>query len=142
MLKISVVIPTYCRPQLLKRCLAALAIQDFNPLEFELIVVTDGPDPETKKLEALPMDKIRIRFLQLPNKKGPAAARNLGWQMAEGKLVAFTDDDTIPDREWLSNFWTAYNGSEYIALTGSIRVPLPQRPNDYEKNTAGLETAE
>jgi glycosyltransferase involved in cell wall biosynthesis len=141
MLKISVVIPTYCRPQLLKRCLAALAIQDFDPDEFELIVVTDGPDPETKKLESFPMNKVRIRFLQLPNKKGPAAARNLGWKKAEGKLIAFTDDDTIPDRQWLSGFWKAYNGSEYIAFTGRIKVPLRARPTDYEKNTAGLETA-
>jgi glycosyltransferase involved in cell wall biosynthesis len=48
--KISVVIPTYCRPSLLQKCLIALSDQRFNKHQFEVIVVSDGPDNETREL--------------------------------------------------------------------------------------------
>ncbi len=77
----------------------------------------------------------------MPQKKGPAAARNFGWRRANGVLIAFTDDDTLPDTDWLKNLWKAYKGEKEIAFTGKIKVPLSHSPTDYEKNTAGLETA-
>ncbi len=45
--KVSIVIPTYNRPYLLKRCINALKLQDFPKAEYEIIVITDGPDKET-----------------------------------------------------------------------------------------------
>ena len=142
-MKISVVIPTFQRPHLLRRCLSALTEQSFDQKNFEIIVVSDGPDEMTKAVVAdfLSTDR-RFIFLQMPIKKGPAAARNFGWTNANGILIAFTDDDTIPDKDWLQNFWLAYKGEKEIAYTGSIKVPLSATPTDYEKNTAGLETAD
>lgn len=142
-MKISVVIPTYRRPPLLAKCLQALYYQSFDINGYEVIVVSDGPDEETQQTVAgFARMHMPIRFLQLPQKKGPAAARNMGWQHATGILIAFTDDDTIPDKDWLSNIWKAYDGTEKIAYTGKIKVPLSNSPTDYEKNTAGLETAD
>src|ERR1700709_2501535 len=98
-MEISVIIPTYRRPQLLKKCLTALLAQEFNKRQYEIIVVTDGPDEETinlvkdisKSLATL------IRCLALSEKRGPAAARNFGWLNAKSNVIAFTDDDCIPD---------------------------------------------
>lgn len=142
-MKISVVIPTFHRPQLLQRCLLAIKEQSFNQPDYEIIIVSDGPDEITNDIisKSVSPDH-RFIYLQMPTKKGPAAARNLGWQNANGILIAFTDDDTIPDKEWLQNLWQAYKGEEEIAYTGSIKVPLSTSPTDYEKNTAGLETAD
>jgi GT2 family glycosyltransferase len=141
MIKMSVVIPTYQRPDLLQRCLQALANQTFAKENYEVIVVSDGPDEITKRAteKFLPDQFI---FLNTPEKKGPAAARNFGWRKADGILIAFTDDDTIPDTDWLNNIWQAYKGEKEIAYTGRIKVPLSNRPTDHEKNTAGLEAAE
>ena len=139
-MKISVAIPTFHRPHLLQRCLSALKEQNFA--DHEIIVVSDGPDAATKNIVAtFSSTDERFVFLQMPVKKGPAAARNFGWQNANGILIAFTDDDTIPDKDWLQNIWKAYKGEKEIAYTGSIKVPLSATPTDYEKNTAGLETA-
>jgi GT2 family glycosyltransferase len=143
MIKISVVIPTYQRPHLLKKCLLALAEQNFLDTEFEVLVVSDGPDEPTKQLvNDFSSTYQQFVFKQTQFKKGPAAARNLGWKQANGILVAFTDDDTLPDKNWLTEFWTAYKGEKEIAYSGQIKVPVSDRPTDYEKNAAGLETAE
>jgi GT2 family glycosyltransferase len=141
MTSISVVIPTYQRPDLLCRCLSALCRQSFAKEDFEVIIVSDGPDEETKNAIACFHGHREFVFLQMPEKKGPAAARNFGWQHAKGILIAFTDDDTIPDADWLSNIWKAYKGEKEIAYTGAVKVPVSNPPTDYEKNTAGLETA-
>jgi glycosyltransferase involved in cell wall biosynthesis len=145
-MKISVIIPTYKRPALLLRCLDAVRSQVFNKEAYEIIVVSDGPDKAT--LEALqPFTKSStppVRYFQLPEKKGPAAARNAGWREASGELIAFTDDDCIPDINWLKNFWDAFNRRPYInvAFTGYTVVPIPETPTDYELNISHLATAE
>ncbi len=141
-IKISVVIPTYKRPRLLSICLSALTSQTFDKNAYEVIVVSDGPDSETE----LTVGKFAesgnsFLYLHSPLKKGPAAARNIGWQSAAGKLIAFTDDDCIPDKHWLSDLWNAHHGEAAVAYTGKIKVPLPDRPTDYEMNTANLEKA-
>ena len=143
-IKISVVIPTYKRPDLLIKCLDALAAQVFKRDEFEVIVVSDGPDEATddilKALHAL--DPLNLRYYALPKKQGPAAARNYGWLQAEGELIAFTDDDCLPDRNWLRGFYASWYPGTVIAFTGKTIVPIPDKPNDYERNTANLQTAD
>lgn len=139
--KISVVIPTYRRPDLLKKCLSALVAQSFPKSDYEVIVVSDGPDVETETA-VREIISGNFRYLALPQKGGPAAARNLGWQAAQALLIAFTDDDTVPDADWLSDYAKHYNGEVNIAYTGKIVVPRPERPTDHARNTAGLETAD
>lgn len=141
MIKISVIIPTYQRPELLRKCLHALTKQTFAQESYEVIVVSDGPD-ETTELAMKEVSSEQLIYLHTTEKKGPAAARNFGWKHAKGILIAFTDDDTLPDRDWLSSFWQSYNGKNEMAYTGRVKVPLSNSPTDYELNTAGLETAE
>ncbi len=145
--KVSIIIPTYQRPALLKRCLEALISQDFPVSEFEIIIVTDGLDDETNNMltnwrmfDFFP----NIYCYSLPFRKGPAAARNAGWRIAKGNLILFTDDDCIPSVHWIKNYYNAFQfyGECEIALTGKIIVPCSSTPVDFEMNTANLETAE
>lgn len=141
---ISVVIPTYRRVGLLRLCLAMLFHQRFTG-RYEVIVVSDGEDEETAELRRDFMrNNAAFIFTSLSKKAGPAAARNKGWRMAKGALILFTDDDTQPAATWLQNYWEAYltYGKEEAAFAGKINVPIPQPPTDFERNTAGLETAE
>lgn len=140
-IKISVIIPTYRRPSLLKRCIEALLEQNFDKNKYEVIVVSDGPDESTHEV----LKSYRawgIQYLFHNKKKGPAAARNLGWLKAKGTLTAFTDDDCIPDKNWLRDIWKEYNNEEEIVFTGTVKVPISQNPTDYELNIYNLETAE
>jgi glycosyltransferase involved in cell wall biosynthesis len=143
-IKVSVVIATYKRPDLLLKCLRALVMQRFNRDEYEVVVVSDGPDEITVgKLNKWLKGKLHhVRYLTMSEKKGPAAARNYGWLHARGQLIAFTDDDCIPDKHWIASFYNRYTAGQDIAFTGRTIVPISKYPTDYERNTAGLQTAD
>jgi glycosyltransferase involved in cell wall biosynthesis len=143
-MQVSVVIPTYRRPQLLRKCLQALLQQRLDKTQYEIIVVSDGHDAETEKLvkEWEAYTYPALQYIALPYKKGPAAARNLGWLSAKGNIIAFTDDDCIPDVHWLTEITQSCSIDEDVALTGKVIVPISESPTDYELTTAGLQTAD
>jgi GT2 family glycosyltransferase len=145
-MKISVVIPTYRRPQLLMRCLHALHKQTLDKKHFDIIVVSDGYDKTSEKLvkDMSVLFRERLTYLYTEVKKGPAAARNLGWLFSDSELIVFTDDDCIPDELWLQEIISAYEEDkrEKIAFSGTLIVPTAQKPTDYERNIAQLENAE
>jgi glycosyltransferase involved in cell wall biosynthesis len=83
----------------------------------------------------------RLLYLPAVHTSGPAAARNLGWNSASGDIIAFTDDDCIPDSNWLANGISAF-GQDVDAVSGRVVVPLPPHPTDNERNTTGLERSD
>ncbi len=144
----SVVIPTYQRPALLLKCLDALGRQRLPRDQFEIIVVDDGNSPETEMAVSLFARQIarsggalEVRYLGQPVRRGPAAARNRGWRAARGRMVAFTDDDCLPDPVWLSAALTCFQRGAQV-VTGQLRMPLPEHPTAHDRTTAFLETAE
>ena len=148
-LQISVVVPTCGRAELLNRCLAALVSQEFDPAQYEIIIVDDAPSEATKKIVetwATRMSERGLPVVYLPNHgpHGPAAARNRGWQAARADVIAFTDDDTVPTAQWLKFGLEAFgpNRDETDAIWGSIEMPLSNAPTDYERDAKHLETAE
>ena len=83
---------------------------------------------------------ITQRYLPSPGPHGPAAARNFGWRAARGRIIAFTDDDTLPDPDWLVAGVHAFEeGAD--AAWGRIVMPIPREPTDYERDANGLERA-
>jgi glycosyltransferase involved in cell wall biosynthesis len=101
--EITVVVPTHRRPELLARLVAAMEAQTLAPERFEVIVVDDSSGDDTGPvLEALARSaRVPLRVLTTVTNGGPAAARNLGWRAARSPLVAFTDDDCVPEPAWL-----------------------------------------
>jgi glycosyltransferase involved in cell wall biosynthesis len=88
--KISVVIPTHNRAELLALAIRSALGQTFR--EIEIIVVDDASSDHTPKVvESFGSDK--IRYVRHENCRGPAAARNSGIDQACGEYVAFLDDD-------------------------------------------------
>jgi glycosyltransferase involved in cell wall biosynthesis len=90
----SVVIPTRNRRDELARCLGALRAQR-TERSYEVIVVDDGSLPPFLDDERSPAIVIQGRG------QGPAAARNAGVAHAQGDFVLFTDDDAIPEPDWV-----------------------------------------
>ncbi len=96
---ITVVIPTYARPSPLAACLMALAAQRCQA-PFEVVVVDDGsPQPLDSVAEAF-QGRLDLRLERQLN-AGPGRARNRGVAVARGRLIAFTDDDCLPEPDWL-----------------------------------------
>lgn len=143
-LQISVVVPTYKRSELLERCLAALAQQDFAPGDYEIIVADDAACWETEQVAARWQRRSGAPLRYVPvlgPHHGPAAARNLGWRAARGQIIAFTDDDCIPESGWLRAGVAACEG--VAGVSGRLVMPAPARPlTDYEHDALRLQTSE
>lgn len=140
---ISVVVPTCRRPALLGRCLDALMAQEFPAGAYEILVCDDAGCPRTRQmiesLRGLPGPE--VRYLLVEETHGPAAARNLGWRNARGAIIAFTDDDTVAEPDWLAHGLRALRPG-VAAVAGRILMPLPDTPTDYERDQHGLTRSE
>ncbi|OCQ95517.1 family 2 glycosyl transferase [Oscillatoriales cyanobacterium USR001] len=99
----SVVIPTYNRQRILEKCLLALECQDFGNIVsgYEVIVVDDGSTDGT--LEWLAIDSAKLPHVRSLSQihQGPAAARNLGIEHAQGDTIIFIDSDLVVTKDFL-----------------------------------------
>lgn len=115
---ISVVIPTYNRLPILRKCLAALEKQNFDSniiQEYEIILVDDGSTDNT--LEWIAKNKTKFPHLKIfqQNHQGPAAARNLGIEKSQGDTTIFIDSDLVVTEKFLQSHANALiSGAEKI----------------------------
>lgn len=95
---LSIIIPTYRRPNILRLCLQCLEAQTIAD-ELEVIVVSDGPDPEPAKLFQSPTSYQlqAISYFEIP-KSQQGVARNFGVRHAHAPFVLFIGDDILLER--------------------------------------------
>ncbi|MEO5617733.1 MAG: glycosyltransferase family A protein, partial [Candidatus Eisenbacteria bacterium] len=99
--RFSVIVPTLGSEDGLRAAFAALAAQSFPRERFEVIVAFDGVAPSATIAAACAAAGARVVHLDL--RRGPGAARNTAAAVARGEIFAFTEDDCVPDRDWLAN---------------------------------------
>lgn len=92
---VSVVIPVHNDGDRLVYCLEALQDQSYS--HYEIIVVDNSSREDIRRI-CTKFD--RVRYCQ-EWKPGNNAARNKGISLAQGEIIAFTDADCIPDRDWI-----------------------------------------
>lgn len=140
---VSVVLPTYRRPDRLRRAVQSVAAQTYDNIE--LVVVDDhSPTPSAAALEPLDLSGLHVTHIRHAENRGANAARNTGIRTAEGEFVAFLDDDD----EWrpkkikrqVETFRSAgdrvgfvYTGTEY-RYDGYTRTDLPDSRGDVTKD--------
>jgi GT2 family glycosyltransferase len=125
--RLSVIIPTCHRNDLLARCLERLAPEAQTPsaLGYEVIVSDDGTRSNAQELirENFPW----ARWFVGP-KKGPAANRNNGAREAKSSWLLFTDDDCLPEPVWIAAYSMAIASGKSSVYEGRTYT---------EKNTKG-----
>ncbi len=94
--RVSVVIPSADRPELVVRAARSALGQTLRPIE--VVVVLDGYQPDSERSLAA-IDDRRLVVVRLPDRAGAAAARNAGVRASRSARVAFLDDDD----EWLED---------------------------------------
>jgi len=124
---ISVVVPTYRRPARVRRLIEALKAQTLPMEAFEVLVVDDcSGDATTEVLADLAAQApFPLRAITSPVNGGPGAARNRGWRAAQSELVAFTDDDCVPDPGWLAGGIAALRRNERLGVVQGLTLPPP-----------------
>lgn len=113
---ISVIIGTRERPAELARCLASLAAVDYP--RFEVLVVDNDPESDATRHVA-EQAAGPVRYL-CSKRRGVAVAHNLGAAEANGRILAFTDDDVVLDRYWLAAIAEAFADWRVGCVTGLI----------------------
>jgi len=92
--KVSVIIPTYNRADLLPRAIDSVLNQTYRDLE--LIIVDDGSTDNTKEIvEKYQKKDERIKYLWEENYGGPARPYNLALKQCQGEYIAFLDSDDV-----------------------------------------------
>ncbi|MCQ9372921.1 glycosyltransferase [Methyloversatilis sp. XJ19-13] len=118
----SVIVCTYNRCASLADTLAALAAQDVGTGQWELLVVDNNSRDDTRSTverfcEAHPT--LDCRYLFQPA-QGLSHARNLGITEARGALIVFTDDDVLPEKDWLRRAMALMHSHDCAAFGGYI----------------------
>ena len=97
---VSVVIPCYGCAQTIRRAVESVVRQTVRPLE--VILVDDNSGDDTARVLGQIQEECSkwVRIVRLPKNHGAAGARNVGWELARGKYVAFldADDSWLPEK--------------------------------------------
>jgi GT2 family glycosyltransferase len=132
----TVVIPTHQRPRQLARCLRSLAKQTVSSTEYEVVVVDDAAMEAELEWVVSTAGPMACRLLSQAH-LGAAAARNAGASIANGRFLAFTDDDCRPAPDWLESLEREVTSNQDAVLVGGRVVNELQR-NPYASASQAL----
>lgn len=122
---ISVVVCTRDRPARVADCVRQLARQKYP--NFEIIVVDTPTDPGAVPavLESLDLH-VPVRYI-VEARSGLSWARNAGWRAAKADIIAFLDDDAVPDRYWLAEIVRGFSARSNVGCVTGMVLPAELR---------------
>jgi glycosyltransferase involved in cell wall biosynthesis/GT2 family glycosyltransferase len=131
--KFSVVIPSYERPQRLSELMGSLSRQIER--DFEVVVVDQSAQPWGGAARAwgFPL------FYHHSPIKGAVRARNTGAMLAQGEIIAFVDDDCLPEPEWLLHARAHFADDGVVGVEGLIRSDHLDDPDWRPVTNVGFE---
>jgi glycosyltransferase involved in cell wall biosynthesis len=125
-MKASVIIPTCNRFNQLFRTIKSVLEVDFDPIDFEVIVVDNGSTDTTmdvvaKYISENPKFKIKYIFDDVP---GLLTGRHRGAKEAASDILVFIDDDVQVQRNWLASIVKTFEKFPDVHLVGGKCLPL------------------
>lgn len=111
---VSIVVVSRGRPMALAQCLTGLGQLDYPCFEIIVVACPDGQaivraHPNVDQIKLVPFDEPNISI-----------ARNLGVAQAAGDIVAFIDDDAVPEPLWLQHLTGPFDQSAIAAAGGYV----------------------
>jgi glycosyltransferase involved in cell wall biosynthesis len=131
--RLSILICTYNRARLLRETLAAIRALDMpERCEVEVLIVDNNSVDNTRLVieESARDSAIPMLHLHEP-RQGKSFALNRGLAEARGDVIALTDDDVLPARQWITGIVEAFRTHEITFVFGKVRprwgsVPPPE----------------
>jgi len=115
-MKLTVLVPTYRRPQDLARCLLALQ-QQMRPPDEILVTVRDTDTDTWSFLEDFDSTSLPLQALTI-TVPGVVAAINVGFETATGDIISITDDDAAPQPDWLQRIEAHFLADNHLGGLG------------------------
>ncbi len=127
----TVIIPTYNSEKYISRVLHA--IYEGGTCLPRQVIIVDGysKDSTIKKVKECSVEVF------LNPKVSAAAARNIGIKFSKGDIIAFTDSDCVPDKNWLENILQCFKNNPELVGVGGKMLPLESK-NDIEAFSANV----
>src|SRR5437879_2007068 len=98
---VSVVVVNHNGMRFLEKCLEAVLANEYPA--FEIIIVDNGSSDDSREfLVSASSQTSKVKLILNPKNLGPAVARNQAAKAAKGTILAFLDNDTRPDKKWLT----------------------------------------
>lgn len=124
---LSIVVPTFRRPDALEETLRAMLRLDYQPDRYQVIVVDDddGADDATASVvERFRRHGVELSLAAQP-RRGAARARNRGARLAGGEILLFCDDDMILEPSYLRRLALATERHGDAVISGAWRFSPP-----------------
>ncbi|HEX4122408.1 MAG TPA: glycosyltransferase [Verrucomicrobiae bacterium] len=116
--EVTVVIPTFNKIELTRKCLEALRASTPAP-RHDIIVVDNGSTDGTQEFLRAEEAAGRLRAILNTENVGFAKACNQGAAAAFGRYIAFLNNDTEPQANWLGPLFSLVEGDPSVAVAGS-----------------------
>lgn len=126
---VSVIVPTFNRADLIRRCYDSVVAQEHRPLEF-LVADDCSTDGTAAAMQQLPVrEGVSVVYLPQPINRGVSAARNAALRVARGEQIALLDSDDVWYPGHLAKLQAALesSGADLAYSRGDIR-PGPEAP--------------
>lgn len=119
-MRVSVVVPTYSmsRYEDFSECVNAVLGQTYE--DVEVVAIVDGNDEVLERVEADYGEADDIVIFGSDADAGPISRANMGAVQATGDLLVLTDDDAVPEPDWIETLVDAYDRHDAIAVGGRI----------------------
>ena len=117
---VSIVTPTFNRPEELVGLLANITLQSLLPIEVVIVDGSPGTESEAAVKQALAENEYPFAVKYVRHEAGTAIQRNRGIEMAQGEFVALIDDDVRLDERFLSEVVSVFNDDEDDAIGGIV----------------------
>ncbi|RJS78985.1 glycosyltransferase family 2 protein [Methanophagales archaeon] len=129
---ISAIIPTYNRCKYLKGTILSLQHQSLPKDQYEIIVADSNSSDDTSKVveETNICGEKEVIYIK-DCEPGLHSGRHAGAKIAQGEILAYTDDDAICDPNWLSELIKPYSNPEVGCVGGKILPKWEVKPPDW-----------
>ncbi len=121
--KASVVISTRDRAAMVRKCIPSMMVMDYP--NYEVILVDNAPttDATAQAAQELTQQYPNLRYV-LEKRPGGSFGRNAGLAAAQGDYVVYTDDDVLPDANWLTMLIYNMIGHPEVACVTGLTLPI------------------
>jgi len=133
--RVSVIVCTRDRPEMLQRCLDSLIEAKAQPDE---IIVVDN-SRSSHACRAVAESRPEVTYVAEP-RAGLSRARNAGIRASGGDIIAFTDDDVVVHPDWLTRVRDAFRDPKVVSVTGLVLPQTLETSSEvaFEKGMGGL----